>query len=502
MCLQTRQVRRGIHQKGVWLYRISFFFKRSLVPIHLSLIWAGLYLLLTMALDVLLPRAMLARPLTGVLVTLLMSLTSISLQQRMQQWTDRLLYDNWYDYRSVVAGLGKTLCETPDQATLVEQLVHRPVELMGLRGAALFLANESGLLNLKSCAGYESLPETATSIAADAPLAKLLSQETGPVVTSDVWQRLVNESLSHTEQTWLNAEFVQIWLPLVFQQEFHGVLVVGVNEKRGGLFNQELAILETLAHQVAPAANSFRLMETLRRQAEELALLQDELQATCHHRLTDREEERKRWARDLHDRLLQELFTLNIGLQTTARLVNNTSAVEQLATMRQEVIRLVDQVRDLCSELRPPELDVTGLVNAIRSYTCDLVNRWENVQVVGDFYDTYGEMSQPSLTITLDLDCKSVDLDSAVAIALCKSQYTCTPVEILTNPYPCWRANDISDSETGNLNGLQHLGVRGAGDLKTEFWHKGNQYPTALVSCSHTELLVVQEELSFVTGVT
>jgi len=371
-----------------------------------------------MALDVLLPRAMLARPLAGVLVTLLMSATSVSLQPRMRQWTDRLLYNNWYDYRNVVAGLGKTLREAPDPDTLIEQLVRRPVELMGLRGAALFLADESDLLNLKSYAGYESLPETAMHIAAEAPLAKLLSQETGPVTTSDVWQRLANESLSHAEQTWLNAEFAQIWLPLVFQQEFHGVLVLGANKKRGDFFTQDLAILETLAHQIAPVAHSFRLMETLRRQAGEIALLQDERRATSHHRLTDREEERKRLARDLHDQLLQELFALNIALQTTARLVNNASAAEQLAAMRQQVIRLVDQVRDLCSELRPPELDATDLVNAIHSYTRGLVNRWENVQVVGDLYDIYGETFQPSLTITLDLDYKSVDLDSTVAIAL------------------------------------------------------------------------------------
>ncbi len=88
--------------------------------------------------------------------------------------------------------------------------------------------------------------------------------------------------------------------------------------------------------------------------------------AAAHSRLlAAREEERKRLARELHDLVLQELFLLIQRLDWFKR-VTGEEANEELARVREEMVRLVREVRRICTALRPPGLDNAGLARTIR----------------------------------------------------------------------------------------------------------------------------------------
>jgi signal transduction histidine kinase len=400
------------------LLDIDRFLNRSLVHFNLGLVWVGLYLLLATVLNALFPKVMFARPLLGALVTLLMAMALVPLRQKIQKWVDRLFYGGWYDYRSVVASVSGALSGAQDEATLVEQLVHRVTVTMSLRGAALFLADESGALTLRGSTGFELLPGMETCTASDGSLAQLLRREARPLETPQVQQWLTDESSPNPERTWLEVKYAQLWLPLVFKEELQGALLLGAKKGNAFFDTEDLTILATLAHQAALAAENVRLLGTLRRQVEQLTLLREELEVTHRRLLTSREEERKRLARELHDRLLQELFALNIGLQTVTRMTGDAPLVERLVSMRRDVVRLADETRRLCTELRPPALSAMGLADAIRSYTGELAGRWGNVRVIGGFYDVHRKASRPRLTITLDLDRDRKCLDDQVAIAL------------------------------------------------------------------------------------
>jgi signal transduction histidine kinase len=397
------------------LLDIDRFLNRSLVHFILAVFWVGSYLLLVAALNVWLPDAMFARPLLGALVTLVMAMTLVSLRQRTQRWVDRAFYGGWYDYRSVVAGVSAVLSEAQDEAALVEQLIHRVATTMGLKGAALFLASEENMLTLRGCTGFGCLSEQVP-LSLDGSLAQLLRQKGKPLEHSDVQRQLVGASMSDTERAWLTMRQVQLWIPLVFKGELKGLLLMGSKEGNDFFSIEDLRILKTLAHQAALAAENILLLESLRRQVKELTFLSSELEATHRRLLTSREDERKRLARDLHDQLLQDLFALNIGLQTTVGMVGDDSIVERLGTMRQDVTRLADEVRRLCVELRPPSLSILGLADAIRSYTNEWAERRENIRVVGSFASW--DVANPNLTITLELAQDRKRLDDQVAIAL------------------------------------------------------------------------------------
>jgi PAS domain S-box-containing protein len=80
------------------------------------------------------------------------------------------------------------------------------------------------------------------------------------------------------------------------------------------------------------------------------------------------EDERRNLARELHDRMGQELTAVKIDLQTTQRLVEPAAIARRLEESIAVLERLVQQARQLSLELRPALLDDLGLVPALRWY--------------------------------------------------------------------------------------------------------------------------------------
>src|SRR6202790_573594 len=80
------------------------------------------------------------------------------------------------------------------------------------------------------------------------------------------------------------------------------------------------------------------------------------------------EDERRHLARELHDQLGQALTAAKIDLQGAQGLEEHTAIVQRLDDSIATLERLLQQVRQLSLELRPPLLDDLGLVSALRWY--------------------------------------------------------------------------------------------------------------------------------------
>jgi signal transduction histidine kinase len=97
----------------------------------------------------------------------------------------------------------------------------------------------------------------------------------------------------------------------------------------------------------------------------------------AHRRLlSEREQERKHLAREIHDDIIQDLLSINYeleGLETFPAV--SPGLANELSETRHSLRELVDSLRQICGALRPPTIDSLGLGAAILSHTRDWTAR-------------------------------------------------------------------------------------------------------------------------------
>jgi signal transduction histidine kinase len=86
--------------------------------------------------------------------------------------------------------------------------------------------------------------------------------------------------------------------------------------------------------------------------------------------ISEREQERKQLAREIHDQVIQDLLSINYDLEgmESEQTVPSVLASD-LSDVRLGIRELVDKLRVICGDLRPLTIDSLGLGAAIQSYT-------------------------------------------------------------------------------------------------------------------------------------
>jgi len=125
----------------------------------------------------------------------------------------------------------------------------------------------------------------------------------------------------------------------------------------------QTALRENLA---AQGSLNQQLVQRLSEQVVALDQLNLALQAAQRRLLTEREQERKHLARELHDQVIQDLLSFIYRFEELA--LSETEASDDLAEIRHGLRRVVTDLRQLCSDLRPPTIDRHGLPAALRSH--------------------------------------------------------------------------------------------------------------------------------------
>lgn len=141
---------------------------------------------------------------------------------------------------------------------------------------------------------------------------------------------------------------------------------------------------EKLQHQQLLLERNLAAQDTLNRKlidqlaTQVTALDQANLALQDAHRrlLTEREQERKHLAREIHDQVLQDLLTVNYRLEE----IGEDEAIslllkDEVADIRSSIKGLVNDLRRICGNLRPPTIDSLGVGSALQSYTRDWSER-------------------------------------------------------------------------------------------------------------------------------
>jgi signal transduction histidine kinase len=258
------------------------------------------------------------------------------LRDRVQRLVDRLFYGGWYDYRAMVEDVGYTLAHTLDQETLVETLVWRVPQAMHLPGAALLLKQNG---RMETIARQGDIATAQKDVGAIEKLCQV-------VLSSD-----------------------RALVPLVVEDQMVGLwLLAGRPIEDWG--PEDESILTALGQQAALAAQNVHLITELRTKMGEVEAMHQRM-------LAAREEERAEMARELHDGVIQDM----IGLRYRIEDLEETTGKEQTEALYSRVGQTIDELRRLCSDLRPPMLDQLGLASALQALAREMTDRGLPVDV-------------------------------------------------------------------------------------------------------------------------
>jgi len=152
--------------------------------------------------------------------------------------------------------------------------------------------------------------------------------------------------------------------PFIFQGETTGVLLASPRGPGETFSSTETRLLQNLARQAGVVVRNAQLTADLQRSRQTL--------------VTAREEERHRLRRDLHDGIGPTMAGLTLKLDAARDLVSSNlesgnkeeleEAIQLLSELKIQTQESVQRIRHIVHTLRPPSLDVLGLVPALQAH--------------------------------------------------------------------------------------------------------------------------------------
>jgi signal transduction histidine kinase len=175
-------------------------------------------------------------------------------------------------------------------------------------------------------------------------------------------------------------------LPLVYQGETTGELLVAPRGRGEEFSPVDRRLLNDLARQIGPAAHAVRLAADLQHSRERL--------------VTAREEERRRLRRDLHDGLGPQLAALTLKIETIRNRFGNDPELDvALIDLTAQTQTALSDIRRLVYGLRPPALDELGLLSAMHQAVAQYSDQGnKRLQMTVDFPE-----SLPPLTAAVEV---------------------------------------------------------------------------------------------------
>ena len=292
------------------LYDIDLIINRTLVYGALTAGVIVIYVLVVAAVGLLFQQT--NNLFISLVATGLVALLFQPLRDRLQSGVNRLMYGERDNPYSVLSGLDRRLEESLSPETTLPIVVETVAQALKLPYVAVELADQDGF---RPAASY---------------------------------------GLSPTRKD------QHIALPLVYQNERIGRLVLSPRSPGESFNPAEKDLLADIARHVGVAANAVLLTENLQRSRERI--------------VTAREEERRRLSRDLHDGLGPQLVSLGFKVEAAQNLLGEDQEAvgKLLQQLKTQTKSALGDVRRIAYDLRPPALDQLGLVPAIHEHIASL----------------------------------------------------------------------------------------------------------------------------------
>jgi PAS domain S-box-containing protein len=216
--------------------------------------------------EVVTPGVITLRVIIAVLAMTVIVMTAAPIKNYLQEQTDRLFYGERYDLRNGLLDFGRTLSATTTLEPLLDALVGRLEQVLGVARVAIFIEDE------REASGYRVARSVGLSAEVLVPqdfreMIRVRSADAGIVRADDI--DLQPETSAFVRRA------LHYYVPCVVRGRM--VAVIGLGRSTGGalLSSEDLEILRTISGYVAVAIENSLLYQEQTERAAELELLKE-----------------------------------------------------------------------------------------------------------------------------------------------------------------------------------------------------------------------------------
>jgi two-component system sensor histidine kinase DegS len=305
----------------------------------------------------------------GMAMVLLFLITRAN--QLVYRITNWILFGSEKSRLDLLAQVTDSLGLVLDRAKLKQILIEELATLLPTSGSILLLKNSNGILQIQGYNGdYVTQAPLGLSIPCNSQLFTFVKEQ-GPIVEDFRIRKGVLDwaALTVDEQKLLTAQDNGLWIALRSAEELHGLLILGCRPSGDLIDYIDHQVWQILAHQAGVAAHNVLL-------AEDIAISRNELAIAHQQLLYTSEQQRYQIACELHDNAVQQLLGVNMQIVALQQKIYrfhpkdapSISVDMEFQSLRQEILRVTTQLREMIGELRPAGLEEFGLGSALEGF--------------------------------------------------------------------------------------------------------------------------------------
>ena len=274
---------------------------------------------------------------------------------------------------SLLAEIATAGAQSQNEAAVLSLSIEKSVSLLGADAGRIVLIDPHTWMPMDSAShGAPLFPRDSLKPLSPHSVEGVIALSQKPWAISDIQHE---KKLKQSERARLKKEGWSSFLgvPMIQKGKTRGILSVAIRAPR--LFSgREIALVNSIAHQLALTIENIRLYNLNRQHQENLRHLSLKV-------LSAQEEERKRISRELHDATGQALLALKLHLELLAQQVppEMTNPREEIAEAQAITTQAIEEIRRLVADLRPLKLDDLGLVPTLRGLVKDFSRKFNIV---------------------------------------------------------------------------------------------------------------------------
>jgi signal transduction histidine kinase len=233
----------------------------------------------------------------GAAIALVVVVFFVPLLRLVQRLVNRVLSGRGHDPGRTLREYSTRISNILDLERLAAVVVGLINEVIGVQHGVLFVVRHKqgestgkesdGAFHLHGVKGtVEEGKDGRLSfvLPAESPVANYLRRERAPLAQYDLDLHARFQEISEAEREWWAGLDADIYLPIYAKEEWLGLLALGSKRSGDRYFDDEIALLSTLADQTAVALENTRLFENLKARTAEIERLNVDL-ATVNHEL-------------------------------------------------------------------------------------------------------------------------------------------------------------------------------------------------------------------------